>query len=86
MYWSSTESEYKLVVDLTAELVCLTSLLKEISCPIFNVLIISCDNMGVGSLASNPVYHSRTKHVEVDIYFVRDKVATKKVKGECVIC
>ena len=31
------------------------------------------------SLQQNPILHARTKHVELDLYFVRDKVLQKKV-------
>ena len=34
-----------------------------------------CDNQGAIALAKNPVYHARTKHIEVQHYFVREKVA-----------
>lgn len=42
--------------------------------------MIWCDNLGTGSLVYNPVYHSRTKLVEVDIQFICDRVATKEVR------
>lgn len=35
---------------------------------------LQCDNISALSLASNPVFHSRTRHVEVDYHFVREKV------------
>lgn len=43
-----------------------------VSCP-----VIWSDNLGVTSLTSNPVMHARTKHIEIDIHFVRDKVLAK---------
>ena len=33
-----------------------------------------CDNMSSMQLASNPVFHARTKHIEVHYHFVREKV------------
>ena len=36
--------------------------------------ILWCDNIGVGSLASNPMFHAKTTHIEIDIHFVREKV------------
>jgi hypothetical protein len=38
-----------------------------------------CDNLGALALASNPEYHARTKHIEVDYHFIREKVVNKDV-------
>lgn len=38
-----------------------------------------CNNVSAISLGSNPVFHSRMKHVEVDYYYIRDKVVRKEI-------
>lgn len=43
----------------------------------FTMPILRCDYQGVIALANNPVYHAKTKHVELDIHFVREKVIKK---------
>ncbi|GJW61051.1 ribonuclease H-like domain-containing protein [Tanacetum coccineum] len=42
--------------------------------------IVYCDNVSAVYLSSNPVQHQRTKHIEIDIHFVRDLVATGQVR------
>nr|KYP46801.1 Copia protein [Cajanus cajan] len=70
---SSTEVEFQSLAATTAELLWLQSLLSELRIPTI-IPKIYCDNLGAVLLAANPVMHSRTKHFELDLYFVRDKV------------
>jgi len=54
-------------------------LLQELQVPLSMPPQLWCDNMGAISLASNPIYHARTKHVEVDYHFIREKVLHKDI-------
>ncbi|RVW80968.1 Retrovirus-related Pol polyprotein from transposon RE1 [Vitis vinifera] len=55
------------------------SLLSELQTKMTMVPIIWCDNISTISLSANPVLHSRTKHMELDLYFVREKVMERKL-------
>ncbi|XP_031092189.1 uncharacterized protein LOC115996890 [Ipomoea triloba] len=73
---SSTEAEYKGLADVSAEVTWIVSLLVELGLHSGKPATLWCDNLGATYLAANPVFHARTKHVEIDYHFVRDKVAT----------
>jgi len=78
---SSVKAEYRSLAQASAEILWMQSLLKELRVPI-SVPQVHCDNLSVVSLAHNPVLHSRTKHMELDIFFVREKVLNKSLHME----
>jgi hypothetical protein len=67
---SSAEAEYRSVAHAVAEAVWLRQLLVELHRPIEHAIIVYCDSISAVYMASNPVQHRRTKHIEIDIHFV----------------
>ena len=49
----------------------LKRLLKDLQEEVSNPTMIYCDNLSSIQLAKNPVFHERTKHIEVHYHFVR---------------
>jgi hypothetical protein len=77
---SSAEAEYRAVANGVAEACWLRQLLGELRCPLCRAAIIYCDNISAVYLSTNPVQHQRTKHVEIDLHFVRERVALGEVR------
>ncbi|GJX51515.1 ribonuclease H-like domain-containing protein [Tanacetum coccineum] len=77
---SSVEAEYRGVANAVAETCWIRDLLRELHTPLSSATIVYCDNVSTVYLSSNPVQHQRTKHIEIDIHFVRDLVATGQVR------
>ncbi|PNX77125.1 retrovirus-related Pol polyprotein from transposon TNT 1-94 [Trifolium pratense] len=77
---SSTEAEYRAMANATCELVWLRNLLQELKfceiCP----MELACDNQSALHLSSNPIFHERTKHIEVDCHFIREKIISGIIK------
>jgi hypothetical protein len=76
---SNTEAEYRSLAITTAEVFWIRMLFREIRISLFTIPTIWCDNVSALALASNPVYHARTKHIEVDYHFVREKVLNRDI-------
>lgn len=67
------------LVAATVEITWLVSLLQELKVSNIRTTILWCDNNGAATLAWNPVQHGKTKHIEIDIHFVHDKVIAKEL-------
>jgi len=76
---SSTEAEYRSMAHTTAELYWLRMLLQELHITLSTAPSLWCDNVSAIALASNPVFHSRTKHIEINYHFVREKVVNHDI-------
>lgn len=77
---SSTEAEYRALGLAVLEYTWIESLLRDIGCVVKHPANLWCDNIGATYLSVNPVFHARSKHLEVDYHFVRDKVTKNEIK------
>uniref|UniRef100_A0A2N9EMG3 Integrase catalytic domain-containing protein n=1 Tax=Fagus sylvatica TaxID=28930 RepID=A0A2N9EMG3_FAGSY len=76
---SSAEAEYRAMAHSTCELTWLRTVLQEFGLLTQGPTPLYCDNQAAIHIASNPVFHERTKHIEVDCHFVRSKVESKDI-------
>nr|GEX15951.1 ribonuclease H-like domain-containing protein [Tanacetum cinerariifolium] len=76
---SSAKAEYHGVANVVAKTAWIRNLLCELHTPLFTATLVYCDNVSAVYLSTNPVQHQRTKHIEIDIHFVRDYVASGQV-------
>ena len=77
---SSAEAEYRAVANAVAEASWLRQLLSELHTPLRHATLVYCDNISTVYMSSNPVQHQRTKHIEIDLHFVRERVALGAVR------
>ncbi|GKF43227.1 ribonuclease H-like domain-containing protein [Tanacetum coccineum] len=63
-----------------ANVVAETAWLRELHSPLSTATLFYCENVSVVYMSSNPVQHQRMKHIEIDIYFVRDMVTAGQVR------
>ncbi|GJZ57761.1 ribonuclease H-like domain-containing protein, partial [Tanacetum coccineum] len=77
---SCAEAEYRGVANVVAETVWLFNLLRELHSPLSTATLVYCDNVSAVYLSVNPVQHQWTKHIEIDIHFIRDMVTAGQVR------
>nr|GEW59397.1 ribonuclease H-like domain-containing protein [Tanacetum cinerariifolium] len=70
---SSAEAEYR-------ETAWIRNLFRELHYPLLTATLVYCDNVSAVYISANPVQHQRTKHIEIDIHFVRDMVKAGHVR------
>lgn len=71
---SSSEAEYRAMASASSEVTWLIRLLAELGVDNLQPVTLHCDNQSALYIAKNPVFHKRTKHIELDCHFTRDKV------------
>ncbi|XP_026439733.1 uncharacterized protein LOC113338554 [Papaver somniferum] len=77
---SSAEAEYRALARVTSELQWIHYLFTDLRVSIPKPIPVYCDNQAVVHISENPVFHERTKHIEIDCYFVREKVISGLIK------
>jgi hypothetical protein len=71
---SSSEAEYRALGAATCELQWLLYLLQDLQVTLVKPPVLYCDNQSALHIAANPVFHERTKHLEIDCHLVREKL------------
>jgi hypothetical protein len=78
--WSSKRQPVVSRSSVVAEAAWLRQLLHELHSPLATSTLVFCDNVSAFYISTNPVQHQRTKHVEIDLHFVRERVACGAVR------
>ena len=81
---SSAKAKYRAMASTTSELIWLKQLLKELQFGEVTQMKLICDNQIALHISSNPFFHERTKHIEIDCHFVREKIILGDIKTEFV--
>ena len=76
MVGPSAEAEYRAMTLATCKLIWLKQFLQELRFWNDGQMTLVCDNQAALYITSNPIFHERTKHIEVDCHFIREKIAS----------
>lgn len=57
-----------------AELTWVCDVLNELNCPVLSPITLYFDNQAAIQIASDPIFHERTKHIKIDCHFIREKI------------
>nr|GEW23666.1 ribonuclease H-like domain-containing protein [Tanacetum cinerariifolium] len=77
---SIAKAEYRGVANVVAKTTWIRNLLRELHSPLLIATLVYCNNVSVVYMSANPVQHQRTKHIKIDIHFVRDMVKAVNVR------
>ena len=76
---SSTEAEYMALCQAAKESVWMVDFLKNLGISIHDTMVVNADNQGSMALAKNPVFHDRSKHIDIQYHFTRDLVKEGRI-------
>ena len=68
------EAKYRAMTTITCEIQWLTFLLQDFKVPFEQPSLLYCDNDSARYIATNPVFHECTKHIDIDCHVVREKL------------
>jgi hypothetical protein len=81
---NQAQKQNKAIANATIEIMWIQTLLCEIQVPYPSSTKLWCDNIGANYLSADPVFHARTKHIEVDYHFVCERVSRKLLEIDSV--
>ena len=76
---SSAEAEYRAMATITSDLIWIKSFLASMRVFVTHLMQLFCDNQAALHIAKNPVFHERTKHIDIDCHFVRKRLLSGKL-------
>ncbi|GJT64617.1 retrovirus-related pol polyprotein from transposon TNT 1-94 [Tanacetum coccineum] len=77
---SSIEAEYRSMASAMCEVIWLSNLLGGMGVKDLLPVVMYCDNSSALQIAANPVFHEKSKHFEIDVHLVIEKVASSVIK------
>ncbi|GKE68398.1 hypothetical protein Tco_1526470, partial [Tanacetum coccineum] len=77
---SSTEAEYRALASVTSKVIWILKFFKNLKIDDLLPALLYCDSNSAIKIAANPVFHERTKHLEIDLYFMRENILSGVIK------
>ncbi|XP_074283966.1 uncharacterized protein LOC141608519 [Silene latifolia] len=71
---SSAESEYRAMSYTASKIVWVQALLQDFGVHVPKPIQLNCDNKAAQHIAANPVFHERTKHINIDCHYIRERI------------
>ena len=77
---STAEAEYRAMALALSEMIWMKNLMAELKLLRNNTMVLNCDNISAMNIANNLVQHDRTKHIEIDRFFIKEKLDSNTLK------